>query len=745
MKTLEKQPPLMTSATVAAAATPAPPRASLPAVPATASASLPELKPFSCSKVAAAHLEKLAIVYVRQSTPQQVLENRESTARQYALAEYAHLLGWPRERILVIDEDLGRSGRFSENRSGFQRLLSEVTMEHAGLVLALEVSRLSRSSRDWNQLFELCGVFGTLLADHDGVYDASDPNDRLILGMKGIMSEMELQTMRNRLDRGRINKAQRGEMFHGVPMGYVILPTGEVDLDPDAQARSVVQLVFEKFDELTSIYGLFRWLIQHDIRLPFRSRRGASKGQLQWSRPSIVSLAQTLHHPIYAGAYTYGRRQVDPKRQYSQTGRGYRPWAAMEAWKVLIKDRLPAYITWTQFEKNQARIRENRHGPGLKGVPRDGCALLPGLLICGTCGRHMQPSYRHHAAAQYACNRQYLEGTDPRCYGLAAAEVDELVATQVLRALEPASLELSVTACEDIERERQRLARHWQQQLQRARYDVELAERRYQAVDPENRLVAGTLEKRWEELLRQECQVHDDYDRFQRDTPSQLTAEERSRIQSLTGDITTLWNAAGTTNADRKEIIRCLVNSVVVPVKCDSEFVDVTIHWAGGFESCHQIIRPVATYAQLRDFELLMSRVVELRASGQAATEIADQLNAEGFYPPKRRGEFTAPVVYQLLKRRLLIGRERSHDELIRQNEWWLTDLARELQMSHLKLRDWATRGWVHARQTPVQANWILWADADEVTRLRELLSQSRRGVNAYTNELKTPKERPQN
>ena len=741
-KTLEKQTPLTTPTPVVPAATSGP-SLSLPAVPTTAS--LPELKPFSCSKVAAAHLEGLAIVYVRQSTPQQVLENRESTARQYALADYAHLLGWPRERILVIDEDLGRSGRFSENRSGFQRLLAEVTMEHAGLVLALEVSRLSRSSRDWNQLFELCGVFGTLLADHDGVYDASDPNDRLILGMKGIMSEMELQTMRNRLDRGRINKAQRGEMFHGVPMGYVILPTGEVEFDPDAQARSVVQLLFEKFDELGSIYGLFRWLIQHDIRLPFRVRSGASKGQLQWSRPSIVSLAQTLHHPIYAGTYTYGRRQVDPKRQYSQTGHGYRPWAAMAAWKVLLKDRLPAYITWEQFEKNQSRIRENRNGPSSKGVSRDGCALLPGLLICGTCGRHMQPSYHHHPAAQYACNRQYLEATEPRCYGLAAADVDELVAIQVLRALEPASLELSVTARENIERERQRLETHWQQQLLRARYDVELAERRYQAVDPENRLVAGSLEKRWEQMLRQECQVRDDYDRFQRETPSQLTAEERSRIQSLTGDITTLWNAEGTTNADRKEIIRCLVDRVVVAVKCDSEFVDVTIHWAGGFESRHQIIRPVATYAQLRDFELLLSRVVELRESGQVATEIADHLNAEGFYPPKRRGQFTAPVVYQLLKRRLLIGRERSHNELMGRDEWWLTDLARELQMSHLKLRDWANRGWVHARQTPVQGNWLLWADADEVNRLRELLSQSRRGVNAYTNELKTPKERPPN
>ena len=745
MKTPEAQTALATPDTQQAGTSPATARlqTSRQTQRVATAATLPELKPFSCSKVAAAHLERLAIVYVRQSTPQQVLENRESTARQYALADYARLLGWPGERVLVIDEDLGRSGRSAENRTGFQRLLAEVTMEHAGLVLALEVSRLSRSSRDWNQLFELCGVFGALLADHDGVYDASDPNDRLVLGLKGIMSEMELQTMRNRLNRGRINKAQRGEMFHGVPMGYVILPTSEVDFEPDAQARSVVELLFEKFEELGSIYALFHWLVRHDIQMPIRARSGALKGQIEWRRPSIASLAQTLHHPIYAGAYTYGRRQVDPKKQFAKSGRSYRPWAAMEEWKVLIRNHLPAYITWEQFEKNQERIRQNRNRPDSSGVPREGCALLAGVLICGTCGRHMQPSYHRNGVAHYACHRHDLEASGPRCYGLAAAEPDELVSAQVLRALEPAGVELSVKACADVEAERSRLDAHWQQQLQRARYDVELAERRYQAVDPENRLVAGTLEKRWEERLREECQVRDDYDRFQLDTPTQLTAAERSRIETAARDVTALWNADGTTNADRKEIIRCVVDRVVVDVKCDSEFVDVTIGWAGGYESRHEIIRPVATYAQLRDFETLLSRVEELRDAGYVASAIAEQLNTEGFYPPKRRGKFTAPVVYQLLKRRLLIGRERSHDELLTADEWWLADLARQLEMSHLKLRDWAKRGWVHGRQTPVQGNWILWADADEVSRLRQLLSLSHRGVNTYTSELKTPKARP--
>ena len=468
------------------------------------------------SKILTAHLEKLAVVYIRQSSPQQVLENRESTARQYAFAEHAVALGWPRDRVLIIDEDLGKSGRTAEGRSGFQRLVTEVTLHHVGLVLGLEMSRLARSSRDWHNLFEMCALCDSLLADEDGVYDANDPNDRLLLGLKGIMSEMELHIMRNRLERGRDNKARRGELFHRVPMGYVISPAGEVELDPDEQARDVVRMVFDKFAEFGSIYGLFHWLIQHDIRLPVRARAGAKKGQLDWRRPSIPTLAQMLRHPIYAGAYAYGRRPIDPAGR-SSTGRPRRPWVPMERWRVLIKDRLPAYITWDQYLRNRERIERNRNGPGSAGVPRDGVALLPGVLTCGNCGRHMQASYHANGMAQYACNRQYVEATEPRCYGLAAREIDDLVARQVLRALEPAVMALSRRARADVERERDRLEKHWRQRRQRARYEVELAERRYQAVDPANRLVAASLERRWEEALGQERQLQEDYDRFARE------------------------------------------------------------------------------------------------------------------------------------------------------------------------------------------------------------------------------------
>jgi len=694
------------------------------------------------SKVSAAHLDKLALVYVRQSTTQQVLEHRESTARQYAFADRAVELGWPRDRVVIIDDDLGKSGRSAEGRDGFQRLVAEVTLNHVGLVLGLEMSRLARSSKDWHVLFELCGVYGTLLADEDGVYDANDANDRLLLGLKGIMSEMELHMMRNRLDRGRLNKARRGEFFSRVPFGYVIVPAGGVAFDPDEQVRDAVRLIFAKFDEMGTVYAVLHWLADNDVRLPMRVYCGANKGELEWRRPAMGTLLPMLQHPMYAGAYTYGRRSAKANGQLAQS-RSNRPWLPKEQWQVLIKDRLPAYITWEQYEKNCQRIHQNCSRPDTPGAPREGCALLGGVLTC-SCGHLMQPHYLWHGVAQYHCKRYLVEAREKTCFGLSASVIDTLVSQQLLRALEPAALQLSLQAGDDIEGERRRLDKHWQQQLQRARYDVNLAERRYRAVDPDNRLVAATLEKQWEEALANQRQAQEDYDRFQQAQPLPLTKPERARIEALAADIPALWSAPHTTNIDRKAMIRCLIKRVEVQVLRDSEFVDVVIHWAGGFESRHEIIRPVATYAQLRDFEQLMERIVELREAGHMAAAIADQLNAEGFHSPKGRSKFNRPVIYQLLRRRGLIGDERCHDELLGEGEWWLSDLARKLNMCPHKLRDWASRNWIHSRRTPIQNRWILWADEDELERLRQLLAESKRGVHYNTSELKTPKKRPE-
>jgi hypothetical protein len=355
----------------------------------------------------------------------------------------------------------------------------------------------------------------------------------------------------------------------------------------------------------------------------------------------------------------------------------------------------------------------------------------------------MKACYHNRGGIQYSCVRHLQETNELPCAGLAGWVIDELVSGQVLRALEPAAVELSLKAHADIKQERQRLEKHWQQRCQRARYEVELAQRRYQAVDPENRLVASTLERSWEELLRQEQQLAEDYDRFFRAAPLQLTDADRARMEALTSDIPALWHATRTTNADRKQIVRCLIERVVVQARCDSELVDVTVHWAGGYQSQHEITRPVQSYAQLRDYKRLMDRLAELREAGHTVSQIASTLNTEGFRTSRRFGELTVKNVQYLLKRCGLIGNERSHDELLGPQEWWLADLAHELQMSHLKLRDWAVRGWVHSRRTRVQGYWILWADQDELRRLGKLMEQSRRGINAHTSDLKRPKERP--
>jgi DNA invertase Pin-like site-specific DNA recombinase len=696
------------------------------------------------TKLLARHLDRWAKVYVRQSTPQQVLEHKQSRERQYALVDTAVALGWPRERVEIIDEDQGHSGKTAAGRPGFQRLLAEVTMGHVGIVLGLEMSRLSRSSKDWHHLLEVCALFGTLLADQDGVYDPRDSNDRLLLGLKGSMSEYELCTLRQRLQDNKLHKAQSGELFFKVPCGYVKLPSGGVALDPDEQARFVVQLVFDQFEEQGTLYGLFRYLLRHNIRLGMRVQDGPRRGQLEWRRPSLPTLGQMLKNPIYAGAYAYGRRSYAPTLTASGASKTASRRLPMSEWKVLHRDRLPAYITWERYLANQERLHQNRSLPDTAGTPRAGAALLTRLLVCGTCGHFLNAYYPGKSSIHYRCVIHHYSGAEKVCYGLQAAVIDGLVADQVLRALEPAALELSLTAIADIEREREQLHRHWQQRLERARYEAARAERQYQAVEPENRLVARTLEHRWEEALREQRQLEEDYDRFLREQPSALSADEEARIRALSRDIPALWNAPGTTAADRKEIIRLVVERVVVQVRNDSEQVEARIHWRGGCTSHHTIVRPVRKYEQLGDYDRLMEHLVQWRREGYSAGQIAAKLTAAGFRPPMKQGAYTSGQVQQLLRRGGLI-QEQAHVGRLGPNEWLLPDLARALDLPATKLRDWAERGWVHARKTPAQRRWIVWADDSERKRLERLKDHSRRGIVTIPHNLITPKKIPKN
>ncbi len=674
------------------------------------------------------HFSRLSIVFIRQSDPQQVLNHIESRQRQYALVDLAAALGWPRDRILVIDEDQGKSGKTSEGRTGFHRLLAEVTMDHVGLILGIEMSRVARNNKDWHHLMEMCAIFGTILADEDRIYDPRDAEDRLLLGFKGTISEYELVLMHNRLERGWLHKAKRGALILDVPCGYVKLPTGEVARDPDEQVQATVQLVFDKFDDLGSCRRLYRHLVRNQIRLGMRVHRGPRRGQLEWRLPTPGMLGRMLHHPIYAGAYSWGRRRVDHKRTAASAGKLKMREVPMSEWIVLQQDRLPAYITWERYLANQQRLLENGPRTGSPGVPRTGKALLTSLLVCGACGRRMYASYRSKSTAYYGCMRRKNEGST--CCGLEAGAVDDLVAQQVLRALEPATLELSLKAIQDVHKERDRLHRHWKHRLERATYEAERAERQYRAVEPENRLVARSLERHWEQAMRNQRDLAEEYDRLLKEQPPHLSEDQRARILALSSDLPTLWNASETTAADRKEIIRLVVQRVEVHVRAETECGEAVISWRGGVMTRHEIVRPVARYESLGHYDQLINRIVELRQEGRTIKQIAAQLNGEGYHTPRSRKGYTSTSVRKLLSRCELTHGRIGTRQLDR-HEWWLPDLARALQMSVDKLRIWAMRGWVRSRQVPPRGLWAVWADGRERRRLRKLMADSRSSKSA--------------
>ena len=681
----------------------------------------------ACSaKVRDHHLDRKAIVYVRQSSPQQVAEHKESTARQYALADVAVALGWPRDRVEIIDADQGRTAQTVEGRRGIQYILAELGLDHVGILLGQDASRLARSDPDWVPMVRSCGLFRALLGDYDGLYDPTDFNDRLLLGFKGIMSEAELHFLRARMHEGRLNKARRGELFNHASIGYVRESGGGLALDPDEQVQQVVRLVFDRFDRQGTLHGLLRYLVHHGIRLPIRPHAGPNRGKLEWRRPNRETLQNMLHHPVYAGYYRHGHRALDPRRQVpGRPGTG-RTINKPEDCTVLLEGRCPAYITPERFWANQERLAANRARSDAAGAVRQGPSLLGGILRCGRCGRRMTVAYCGPASRlRYQCSRAMADYAEPVCQGLAGGVLDELVAEQVLTALKPAALELDLVAGDDLERERARLHQDRRQELERARYEAERAFRQYDAVEPGNRLVVRELERRWEEALTERRRLDEEYARFSRDQPRGLSAGEREQIRAWARNLPALWHAATTAAADRQRIVRLLVQEVVVTVRGESEWVEVTIHWAGGFRSNHELVRPVQRYQQMAGFDGLMSRIDELREAGRTLTEVAEQLNREGFHPPKRSARFTSAILAGLLAKRGRTGprpRVVAEPGVLGEHEWLLTDLARELAMPPATLHRWVRVGWVHARKLPTPGGqWAIWADSEELGRMSQL------------------------
>jgi len=532
------------------------------------------------TKITPEHLARQAIVYIRQSTADQVANNLESQRRQYNLPERARQLGW--SDVAVIDDDLGRSGG-GIARPGFEKLLAAICEGRVGAVVSVEASRLARNGRDWHTLLEFCGLVGSLIVDEDGIYDPRHPNDRLLLGMKGTMSEMELSIFRQRSLEALKQKARRGELFMTVAIGYLKVAHDRIEKDPDRRIREVIDLVFAKFTELQTVRQVHLWLRQERIPLP-AVVHGADGRRIEWKLPVYNTIHHMLTNPIYAGAYAFGRTAsrvtIDAGRK--KIVRGFR--RIRSDWEVLINDHHEVYITWVEFERNQQLIADNANGKSFmsRGAIRRGEALLAGLFRCGHCGRKLHVAYSgiNGSAGRYHCRGSQMNHGGSACISFGGMRVDHAVGMEVIARVQPLGVEAALAAMEAHSRENQEKRRQVELALEQARYETARARRQYDVVDPDNRLVAGELERRWNERLLAARALEGERDALAAVPDASLSEEDRQRLLALGSDLERAWNSAGATPATRKRIIRTLINEIVVCVS--DQTLDLVVHWHGG-------------------------------------------------------------------------------------------------------------------------------------------------------------------
>jgi excisionase family DNA binding protein len=531
------------------------------------------------TKITPEHLARSAVVYVRQSTPYQVINNLESQRRQYGLVERGRQLGWM--DVQVIDDDLGRSGSGTA-RPGFEKLLAAICEGRVGAVLSIEASRLARNGRDWHTLLEFCGVVDTLIIDEDGIYDPRSPNDRLLLGMKGTMSEMELSVFRQRSREAMQQKARRGELFLNVAVGYVKVDDDRIEKDPDRRVRDAIGLVFTKFSELQTVRQVLVWFQQERVLLP-AVVQSSGRQLVEWKLPGYHTLHHMLTNPIYAGAYAFGRRgtrttiEAGRKRVVRSLNRDPKDW------DVLIKEHHDGYISWRQFERNQRLIADNANGKSYmgRGSIRRGEALLAGLFRCGRCGKKLAVAYSGTGGAtqRYVCRGAFTTMARDNCIVFGGMRIDRAVAAEVIDRLQPLGIEAALAALDAQETEQSDQRRQLENALQAARYEASRAHRQYDAVDPENRLVASELERRWNEKLGRVQALEEDLARTIAKPAPQISPSDRERLMSLGKDLALAWDSAGATAETKKKVIRLLIAEIVVDV---SDTLDLIIHWQGG-------------------------------------------------------------------------------------------------------------------------------------------------------------------
>jgi len=608
----------------------------------------------SFSPITAEHLARWAEVYIRQSCIGQVRRHGESTDLQYQLVEQVVTWGWPRDRIHVIDNDLGHSGTSAEGREGFQYLLTQIALGRVGLVVSLDASRLARNNSDWHRLIEVCAIFGTLIADGERLYDPRVYGDRMLLGLSGMMSEAELHSLKLRLQNGARNKAKRGELRVALPVGLARLPHGDVVMNPDEEVQARLNLVFRKLKELGTGCAVVRYCRREDLLLPARPLRGPAPHDVVWQPATISRVLDILKNPAYAGVYAFGQTVRDPTRR-----KGGHPHSGIvrlpvDKWDILLHNVYPAYITWEEYLANQVRLAENQScfQKDKRGAPREGQALLQGILRCGRCGRRMHVRYagddgRYPA---YICRSAESEYGGSSCQELRGRDLDAEVERLVLEALAPDRVAIALAALEELEQEYASLRRQWQLRLERVQYEAERAKRQYSIVEPENRLVARTLERQWEEKLREVEKVEQEYETWQRQHRLEMTDEDRRDILALGEDLPQVWYAPSTTLADRKQILRLVIQEVIVDREREKGKVWFQINWQTGASSEHWFVRRVLSYDDHAELEALEQRVRELIAEQKKDGEIAEVLNAEGFRTARYQ-PFKSVTVYALRKR----------------------------------------------------------------------------------------------
>jgi DNA invertase Pin-like site-specific DNA recombinase len=661
-------------------------------------------------KVTTEHLKRNAYLYVRQSTLRQISEHKESTKRQYNLEQRAMELGWPSGRVVVIDSDLGQSGASSEHREGFQKLVGEVAIGNAGIVLGLEVSRLARNNCDWHRLLEICGLSNTLILDEDGLYDPCDFNDRLLLGLKGTMSEAELHILKARMRGGIMSKARRGELEIALPAGFVYSRDKKAVFDPDKQVRECINLFFEIYRRTGSARAVVKQFREQNILFPRRLRVRINKGKLVWKPLDSSRALDILHNPRYAGAFAYGRKRSH-RYPDGRIGCISKP---RKDWYFLLKDIHKGYISWQEYEENQRQLQKWTLSHDQKRPPREGSALLQGLAICGLCGGRMSVHYNkikgNQMVPNYVCTRKQVKSVEPICQFVAGKPVDEAIEELLLEVVTPMTLDVALNVQEELQRRLDEADRIRKQQIERAHYEAELARNRYMQVDPNNRLVADSLENEWNEKLSELNRVQQEYERRRQTDRLLLDKQRRAEILSLATDFPRLWKNPNVPVRERKRMIRFLIEDVTL-IKGGN--IVINIRFKGGATRTLSVPKPELIWKRNRTKKELIEQIDTL-LDNHINSEIANILNERGL----RSGsglELTANIVRVIVNK---YGLKSRYDRLREKGLLTLEEISKLLNLCPNTAKIWHRAGWLKGYPFN-EKGWCLFEPPNERTPVR--------------------------